>query len=91
MALEDAWVVAESLGRLGLTEGLPAYQAARAQRCAKIVQAANSNARAYHLRGPLRGLAHAGLKLGGSLAPGLALRKFDWIYDHDVTAVPAAR
>jgi salicylate hydroxylase len=85
MALEDAWVLAECLDRLGLTEGGAAYQAARHQRCAKIVQAANSNARAYHLRNPLRGMAHLGLKIGGAVAPGLVLRKFDWIYNHDVT------
>ncbi|MGB3279057.1 MAG: monooxygenase, partial [Pseudorhodobacter sp.] len=85
MALEDAWVLADCLDRLGLTAGLPAYQAARQHRCARIVQAANDNAKAYHLRAPLRGLAHLGLKLGGAVAPGLALRRFDWIYDHDVT------
>jgi salicylate hydroxylase len=89
MALEDAWVLADSLDRLGLTAGLAAYQSARQHRCAKIVQAANNNARAYHLRDPLRGLAHLGLKLGGAVAPGMALRKFDWIYNHDVTAKAA--
>lgn len=86
MALEDAWVLADCLDRMGVTEGLPAYQAARQHRCARIVQAANGNARAYHLRNPLRGPAHLALKLGGAIAPGLALRRFDWIYDHDVTA-----
>ncbi|WP_323005488.1 FAD-dependent monooxygenase [Pseudorhodobacter sp.] len=86
MALEDAWVLADCLARFGLSDGLPAYQAARKQRCAKIVQAANNNARAYHLRAPLRTLAHLGLRLGGAVAPGMALRKFDWIYGHDVTA-----
>jgi salicylate hydroxylase len=85
MALEDAWVLADCLDRLGLVEGPRAYQEARQFRCAKIVQAANGNARAYHLREPLRSLAHMGLRLGGAVAPGLALRKFDWIYDHDVT------
>lgn len=86
MALEDAWVLAQHLsGPLGVPEALAAYQAARAPRCAKIVAAANANARAYHLGGPLRDLAHMGLKLGGNLASGLALRRYDWIYGHDVT------
>ena len=89
MALEDAWVLAECLDRLGVVQGLPAYQAARALRCAKIVQAANGNARAYHLREPIRSVAHFGLKLGGMIAPGLALRRYDWIYGHDVTAQAA--
>jgi len=91
MALEDAWVLADCMDRLGLDKGLPAYQAARQFRCAKIVEAANGNARAYHLRDPWRGLAHLGLKLGGALAPSLALRRYDWIYGHDVTARPATR
>lgn len=90
MALEDAWVLASCLDRLGVARGLPAYQEARRQRCSRIVEAANGNARAYHLSDPLRGLAHLGLKLGGALAPGLALRKFDWIYGHDATAIQDA-
>lgn len=86
MALEDAWVLADCLDRLGPEKGLPAYQTARAQRCTRIVQAANGNARAYHLREPMRSLAHMGLRLGGAMAPGLALKRYDWIYSHDVTA-----
>lgn len=87
MALEDAWALAAALAGPGdLAAALAAYQAARAPRCAAIVAAATTNARAYHLRGPIRGLAHLGLKLGGRLAPGLALRRYDWIYNHDVTA-----
>ncbi|MGO4909305.1 FAD-dependent monooxygenase [Pseudorhodobacter sp. W20_MBD10_FR17] len=88
MALEDAWVLADCLDRLGISAGLPAYQAARQDRCARIVKAANGNARAYHLRDPLRSVAHLGLKLGGAVAPGMVLGKFDWIYGHDVTAKP---
>ena len=63
-----------------------AYQLAREARVTRIVAAATANARNYHLRGPVRSLAHLGLRLGGALAPGLALRKFDWLYDLDVTA-----
>lgn len=85
MALEDAWVLAERLSRLPLAQGLADYQTTRAPRCAKIVAAANSNARSYHLSGPKRRVAHLGLKLGGKLAPGLALKRFDWIYGQDVT------
>lgn len=87
MALEDAWVLAETLDRLGPTPaGLAAYQAARAPRCARIVQAANSNARAYHLGGVTRDLAHLALRLGGRLAPAAPLRRFDWLHGFDVTA-----
>lgn len=86
MALEDAWLLADSLSRRGCSEdALAAWAALRAPRAARTVEAANRNARAYHLRGPMRGLAHLGLKLGGRLAPGLALSRFDWLYGHDVT------
>lgn len=86
MALEDAWVLAERLSHAPLPEALRQYQAARAPRCARIVAAANSNARAYHLSGVPRSIAHMALRLGGMLAPSLALKRFDWLYDFDVTA-----
>ena len=86
MALEDAWVLAASLaGHDALAAGLAAYQTARMKRVTRVVDAANGNARAYHLRGLPRIIGHAGLRLGGAIAPGLALRGFDWLYAHDVT------
>lgn len=86
MALEDAYMLARALDEGGGTaQTLAAYQDARASRCAKIVAAANSNARAYHLSGPIRGLAHFGLKVAGKIAPDLALKRYDWIYDYDPT------
>jgi salicylate hydroxylase len=86
MGLEDAWVLAECLaGHDGFAAALSAYQTLRAPRCARIVEAANGNAKAYHLRGPLRGIAHLGLRIGGRIAPGAALGRFDWLYGHDVT------
>ena len=85
MALEDAWLLADRLDRLPLSEALAAYQAARKLRCTRIVAAANGNAKTYHLSGLQRSLAHTALRLGGRLAPNLALKRFDWLYDHDVT------
>lgn len=87
MALEDAWSLAAALARgTDAAAVLAAWQAARLPRVRRIVEAANRNARAYHLRGPARAVAHLGLRLGGALAPGLALSRFDWVYGHDVTA-----
>ena len=87
MGLEDAWVLAASLaGHDTRAAGLAAYQLARAGRAGRIVAAASQNARAYHLAGVPRMVAHAGLRLGGWLAPDLALRRFDWLYGFDVTA-----
>ncbi len=87
MALEDAWVLADCLtGHDTLAAGLTAYQQRRVPRVRAVVEAANRNARAYHLREPLRTLAHLGLRIGGRILPDAPLRRFDWIYGHDVTA-----
>jgi salicylate hydroxylase len=85
MGLEDAWVLADSLDKQDIGPGLAAYQERRAARAARIVEAANRNARAYHLSGPLRSFAHLGLRVAGAVAPQAALARFDWLYDHDVT------
>ena len=86
MGLEDAWVLAASLAAAdNWAAGLATYQQARAARCARIVEAASRNARAYHLRGLTRSIAHAGLRLGGWLAPEMALGRYDWIYGFDAT------
>jgi salicylate hydroxylase len=86
MALEDAWALAASLaGTDSMAAGLAAYEGARKPRCARIVAAANANARLYHLSGAARPLAHLALNLGGKLAPSAVLGRFDWLYGHDVT------
>ncbi|MCZ0810867.1 MAG: FAD-dependent monooxygenase [Pseudomonadota bacterium] len=89
MALEDAWVLADTLaGQGGAAEGrLAAYQARRRNRTRRIVEAANGNAWKYHLSfKPLRWAAHSAMRLGGTLAPERMLRQFEWIHGHDVTA-----
>ncbi len=89
MALEDAFVLAGTLQSApDLTQALSQYQSARHARTSRTVAAANGNARAYHLRDPLRAFAHLGLRLSGLLAPGFALSRFDWLYGHDVTQQP---
>ncbi|MGC9419044.1 MAG: FAD-dependent monooxygenase [Rhodovulum sp.] len=88
MALEDAWVLAACLERHPDPDSaLAAYQAERRPRAARIVDMATRNARNYHLSfPPLRAAAHAALKIGGALAPGGPLKRFDWVYAHDVAA-----
>lgn len=81
MGLEDAWVLAECLDR----GDLAAYQVRREARCRRIVEAANTNATLWHLRGPARAVAHLGLRAVGAVAPGALLGRFDWLYRADVT------
>ena len=64
---------------------MPAYQLRRRARVVRVIEAANANARNYHLRGPKRAAAHLALRLGGKLAPRAVVEKFSWLYDHDVT------
>lgn len=87
MALEDAWTLAAALDEGGdRAAALARWQSSRAPRCARIVAAATANARAYHLRGPVRAVAHLGLRIADRVAPGAALGRFDWLYDFDATA-----
>ena len=87
MAIEDAWVLSEALATHDTSEAaFAAYQAARRSRCERIVEAANKNARNYHLSGLSRTLAHTGLRGVSRFAPAKLLSRFDWVYDHDVTA-----
>ena len=85
MALEDAWTLAAALLAPERAAALADWQAARRPRVSRIVEGANANARAYHLRGPVRALAHGALRLAGLAAPGLMLARFAWIYDYDAT------
>jgi salicylate hydroxylase len=93
MALEDAWVLAAALaphGRPVPRDGIPAalarYQAARMKRVTRIVDAAEANARIWHLRNPAARLAfQTGLRTAGLVAPGALLGRFDWLYGADVT------
>ena len=69
-----------------LRDALRLYQSRRRPRVTRVIAAANANARNYHLRNPLiRTAAHSALRLAGALAPSQPLKRFAWLYDHDVT------
>ncbi len=87
MAMEDAWVLADTLEKAeDFDSGLAAYQARRKGRVSKVVEAASKNAWKYHLsNGPLRAVAHMGLRMASTVAPKTMMSQFDWIYLHDVT------
>ncbi len=87
MALEDGWVLADVLAQQAdQDQALSGYQARRIDRVRRVIGAANSNARKYHLAfPPLRWAAHSALRLGATLAPVRMMHQFDWLYGHDVT------
>ena len=85
MALEDAWVLADAAMN-GQGDWLAAYQQRREARVRRVIAAAEKNAQRYHLHpGPMRNLAHLGLRFGSRLAPSQMLGAFNWLYGHDVT------
>ncbi|MFN4058538.1 MAG: FAD-dependent oxidoreductase [Roseinatronobacter sp.] len=87
MALEDAFALLRALERgATLAESLATWQAARRPRVSRVIEAANRNARNYHLRGPLAAVAHLALQAADRITPNAALRQYRWIYDFDVTA-----
>lgn len=87
MAMEDAWVLADTLEKAeDFSSGLAAYQARRVGRVSKVVDTASKNAWKYHLSNtPLRMAAHLGMRMASTLAPKKLMGQFDWIYLHDVT------
>lgn len=88
MAMEDAWVLAACLDATpDQIAALERFQSLRQPRCTKIVEAANKNARNYHLRGPARAVAHAGLRGLTRFAPATLIERFAWLYDYDPTAI----
>jgi salicylate hydroxylase len=89
MALEDAWVLADTLSsEATVDKALARYQARREGRTARVVTAASRNAWKYHLSfPPLRWAAHTALRVGGRIAPVRMMRQFDWLYGHDATRV----
>ena len=86
LALEDAWALAaETDAPVSLDRGLRRYGERRRDRAVRAIAAAEANGRAYHLGGARALAAHAALRLGSVLAPGLVTRRTAWIHDHDET------
>jgi len=86
LAVEDAYVMAAVCDRdTDVAVGLQRYETLRRPRVTRAIEAANANARNYHLSGISRRVAHMGLKTFGVMAPKVFLNRMDWLYGHDVT------
>lgn len=89
LALEDAWVLADCLdGGTTAEDALANYQQKREARAQRTIAAANANAKNYHIKNKgLQAIAHTALKVGSTLFPAAPVKRFEWLYGHDVTKV----
>lgn len=87
MALEDAWILADQvLTNTDLETALSNYQSLRMPRVKKVVASSGRNVWRYHLHpGITRTAMHTYLRGMSAIAPGRLMRRFDWLYGHDVT------
>lgn len=89
LALEDAMVLARCLDTYPKAEALDRFEKTRIPRVTRAISAANANASNYHLpHGPKRLMAHTGLRAIDKVAPGLLLKRFDWLYGYDPVRAP---
>lgn len=80
MALEDAWVLGQSLAlHADAAKALQSYAQSRAARNARVVQTARRNGQIFHLSGALAMARNAVLSLKGTSTVGLP-----WLYGHSV-------
>ena len=85
LAIEDAYVLARCVAEDGRKVGLDRFQRERKPRVSKAIEAANANAKNYHLSGVRRAASHLVLRGLGAVAPNAFLGRLSWLYDHDVT------
>jgi salicylate hydroxylase len=86
LAIEDGFVLARCCDETeDLDAALAQFQTQRKGRVSRAIDAANANARNYHLSGIKRRVAHTGLKTLGLVAPNAFLKRLDWLYGFDAT------
>ena len=83
MAIEDAWVLAAFLknNTKDPAAALRAYENIRIPRTSRVSQTSSANATIFHLDGNRRLLRNMALK-ASAVAPGLLMRKYDWLYGY---------
>ena len=83
LALEDAVVLGRALALAPLEEALLRYERARRPRSARVLAASRRQGRLLQLGGLAGMLSHAGLRIAGTVAPGLPVASLDWLYQYD--------
>jgi len=84
MAVEDAWVLAETISD---ERDLIHYQNQRLARTSDVQAASRANMGLFHKSSPLAQLKTYGpMWLAGKLLPNMVHRRMDWLYGYDVTA-----
>ena len=87
MAIEDSFVIASKISKFSnLSFAFNEFQRERLPRVQRIISASAKNARTFHLSNLLyRLVLHFCLRLLTKFLPHLLVKRFDWIYDHNVT------
>ena len=77
-AIEDSWALAHALeGAADIPAALKAYSAARAPRAGRVQRDALTQAKIYHMSGPLAFARDLTMR---ALGPERLLQRYDWIY-----------
>ena len=87
MAIEDSFVLASKISKFqNLSVAFNEFQRERLPRVRRIISASAKNAHTFHLSNVIsRLLFHFFLRLLTKFLPHLLVKRFDWIYDHNVT------
>ena len=87
MAIEDSFVLASKLSEFStVPSAFKEFQTERLPRVQRVINASAKNARTFHLSNTVHRSVFRGiLQLFSKFLPRLLLRRFSWIYDHDVT------
>ncbi len=88
MAIEDAYVLANLLGKGSFSQAFNDYEAIRKPRVTAIQQLSRENAGLYHMHGGLTGqLKLKALSLASRYVPSIVHSKLDRVYGYDVTSL----
>ena len=87
MAIEDSFVLASKFSEFPtILSAFTEFQSDRLPRVQRVINASAKNARTFHLSNTIARLVfHTTLQLFSKFLPRLLLKRFNWIYDKDVT------